>query len=552
MTISHAHPLTSDFLSTAAAKPLGSWSGPADPVSLKEALGRIHAPLSIVMDGTAMKPVLGGAATLGTTSANGGLPLYAHAPAIAVCNLGDPSFCRDYGIRYPYYAGAMANGIGSHDVVVAMSRAGMLGFFGSAGLAPKVVEKAVDQLQAELGDAPFGFNLIHSPNEPAVEAEVVDIYLRKGVRVLEASAYMNLTLPVVRYRVHGIHRNEHGEVVAPNRIIAKVSRVEVATRFFSPPPEKLLAKLVESGEITPEQAEMAKEIPVAQDISAEADSGGHTDRRPAMALLPTMIALRDEMMAQHKYKRPLRVGLGGGVSTPASAAAAFALGAAFVVTGSVNQACRESGSSDLVRQMLAESKQADVTMAPAADMFEMGVTVQVLKRGTMFPVRAQKLYDIYRSCNSIEEIPAEDRAKIEEQIFRAPLEEIWAQTKKFFEERDPRQVERAEKNPKHKMALVFRWYLGQSSRWANAGISDRQVDFQIWCGPAMGAFNEWVKGSFLESWENRRVVPVALNILYGAAVLTRAHILRTQGIVPSPEAERIVPQEQAVIEELLG
>src|SRR5690606_29426404 len=133
---------------------------------------------SIVMVGTAMKPVLGGAATLGTTSANGGLPLYAHAPAIAVCNLGDPSFCRDYGIRYPYYAGAMANGIGSHDVVVAMSRAGMLGFFGSAGLAPKVVEKAVDQLQAELGDAPFGFNLIHSPNEPAVEAEVVDIYLR--------------------------------------------------------------------------------------------------------------------------------------------------------------------------------------------------------------------------------------------------------------------------------------------------------------------------------------------------------------------------------------
>lgn len=67
----------------------------------------------------------------------------------------------------------------------------------------------------------------------------------------------------------------------------------------------------------------------------------------------------------------------------------------------------------------------------------------------------------------------------------------------------------------------------------------------------MGAFNEWVKGSYLESWENRRVVPVALNILYGAAVLTRAHMLRTQGLVPSTDAERIVPHEQAVIEELL-
>ena len=27
-------------------------------------------------------------------------------------------------------------------------------------------------------------------------------------------------------------------------------------------------------------------------------------------------------------------------------------------------------------------------MAPAADMFEMGVKLQVLKRGTMFPMRA--------------------------------------------------------------------------------------------------------------------------------------------------------------------
>ena len=48
------------------------------------------------------------------------------------------------------------------------------------------------------------------------------------------------------------------------------------------------------------------------------------------------------------------------------------------------------------------------------------------------------------------------------------------------------------------MALVFRWYLGLSSRWANAGEPTRKVDYQVWCGPAMGAFNEWTKGSFLE------------------------------------------------------
>ncbi len=77
------------------------------------------------------------------------------------------------------------------------------------------------------------------------------------------------------------------------------------------------------------------------------------------------------------------------------------MGAAYVVTGSVNQACVESGTSDAVRKMLAEAGQADVTMAPAADMFEMGVKVQVLKRGTMFAMRAAKLYELYRAYPSL-------------------------------------------------------------------------------------------------------------------------------------------------------
>ena len=79
------------------------------------------------------------------------------------------------------------------------------------------------------------------------------------------------------------------------------------------------------------------------------------------------------------------------------------------------------------------------------------------------------------------------------------------------------------------MALMFRWYLGLSSRWANAGVVDRQVDYQVWCGPAMGAFNEWAKNTILEAAENRNVVSVALNIMYGAALVTRINMLRHQG-----------------------
>jgi PfaD family protein len=191
--------------------------------------------------------------------------------------------------------------------------------------------------------------------------------------------------------------------------------------------------------------------------------------------------------------------------------------------------------------MLAQAQQADVAMAPAGDMFEMGVRVQVLKRGTLFALRAQKLYELYRAHAGMDEIPAADRAAIERDIFRAPLEEIWRQTRAFFAVRDPRQVERAEREPRHRMALVFRWYLGMSSRWAKAGEPSRKVDYQVWCGPAMGAFNEWTAGTRLAAPGARRVVDVALAILHGAAVLARAAALRLQGVPLPSDALRLAP-----------
>ena len=181
-----------------------------------------------------------------------------------------------------------------------------------------------------------------------------------------------------------------------------------------------------------------------------------------------------------------RVGAAGGIATPASAAAAFAMGAAYILTGSVNQACVESGTSPAVREMLAKATQADTAMAPAADMFEMGVKVQVLKWGTMFAIRARKLHDLYRAYNSLDEVPAAQRTMLERDYFRCSLDEAWADTRRFWEERDKRQIERAEKEPKHKMALVFRSFLGQASKWANAGDPSRKADYQVWCGPGMG------------------------------------------------------------------
>jgi len=537
---------------------LGWWN--ADGVSpavgsraLVEAIQRVGTPVYVV-DQDGQPAVAGeGVATLGneTNGAADGLPLIGYAPALLPDQLGDPAFRATHGVRYAYVAGAMANAIASEEMVEAIARAGMIGFFGAAGLAPSRVEAAIDRLQASLGELPYGFNLIHSPAEPRLEAEIVDLYLRRGVRRVSAAAFIGLTEPLIRYRVTGIRRDADGRIVTPNRVIAKVSRVEIARKFFSPPPEELLAKLVAKAQITTEQAELARRIPVAEDLTAEADSGGHTDNRPALALLPTMLALREELQAKYNYKDGLRVGAAGGIATPAAAAAAFAMGAAYVLTGTVNQACVESGTCDAVRQMLADASQADVVMAPAADMFEMGVNVQVLKRGTMFAMRARRLFELYRTYTRLEDIPAAQQKVLQRDILQAAFDEVWEGTKRFFVERDPEQIARAERDPKHKMALVFRSYLGQASRWANTGEPSRRMDYQVWCGPAMGAFNEWVRGTFLEQPGSRDVVTVAMNLLIGAAALTRAGWLRVQGVPLPAEGESFAPRPRAELAALV-
>lgn len=515
-----------------------------------EMLRSLRLPIFVTGRGEAMgnTPDCCGLFGTGKPSAEA-IPLTGYAPPCRLENLGSPSFCAELGLRYPYIGGSMAKGISSVALAVELGKAGMLGFFGAAGLPLATVEAAIEELNSK--DIPFGCNLIHSPHEPELEKALAELFIKKEVRLVEASAFLKLTLPLVRYRVHGIHRQADGTVVAPNRIIAKVSREELATRFFAPPPESFLRELLASGDITAEQAELAAGIPMAQYITAEADSGGHTDNRPACTLFPTILSLANRLQREHGYKSGLHVGLAGGISTPAAAAAAFTMGAAFIMVGSAHQACVESGTSDEVRVMLAETRQADVTMAPAADMFEMGVDVQVLKRGTMFPMRAAKLYELYRAHNSIDEIPVAEREKLEKTVFRSSLEEVWKATHSYFLTRDPHQARRGEQEPKHRMALVFRWYLGQAAHWAKDGEPTRKIDYQVWCGPAMGAFNEWAAGSFLEAPANRTAVTVALNILFGAAVLTRANFLRCQGIPIPPEALRMEPLELAQIKEYL-
>lgn len=458
--------------------------------------------------------------------------------------LGDRAFLDDHNARFPYVVGEMARGIATPHMVIEAVRAGCLGFYGSAGLPLDEIRAGISRIKSALkpDQIAWGANLIHSPQEPGQEAAVVDLFLKEGVRRVSASAFMRLTPDVVRYTALGLDRAADGSVARRNHVFAKVSRAEVAEPFMSPAPEKMLRELVAAGKISEAQAELASKVPVAAEITAEADSGGHTDNRAATVLYTSLSAARARVCARHGLDQSsIRIGLAGGLATPASLAAAFQTGAAYVLTGSVNQSAVESGLSEAGRKMLAKAGPADVAMAPAADMFEQGVEVQVLKRGTLFAMRGRKLHGFYRSGASYETLPESDRRWIDE-VIGEPFNTAWTATRTYIQRVNPAEAKRADEDGNKRLALVARRYLFQGAQWAREGEPKRAADYQIWCGPAMGAFNEWVSGTPLEPVEARTVRQIALNLLEGAARITRAGQLRSAGIAVPPQLFAYAPR----------
>lgn len=528
---------------------IGGWSGPDEPVfsgeSLTATAHRLRERIHVVSDHTGRLGVASGG-SIGP--AGSGWPVHAVLAEMYPEWLGDRSFGEAHGTRFPYVTGAMANGIATTELVVEIARTGGLGFFGAAGLERGIVERAIDEMEAALAGTgrPWGCNLIHSPQEPSLEASVADLYIRRNVRRVSAAAFMSLTPSIVRYAYSGIRTGSDGRVERPNMVFAKISRPETARAFMNPAPSAMLDSLVAQDLLTAQEAALAATLPVAEDITIESDSGGHTDNRPLGPLFSAIQVERDEAIRRHGYSRTIRLGAAGGIGTPQAVASAFALGASYVLTGTVNEACVESGLSDEGREMLAAADLADVTMAPAADMFELGVDLQVLQRGTMFASRAKKLYSLYSTHRSLDEISDDQRRDLESKILGQSVDQCWAETKAFWMHRDPEQVERAEREPRHLMALVFRSYLGRSSRWSIDGVSERRLDYQIWCGPAMGAFNAWTAGTFLAEPANRRVAQVARNLLEGAAAITRAHQLRTYGVAMPASAFAYTPRPLAI------
>ena len=446
---------------------------------------------------------------------------------VGASQLGSPAFRQDYEVGLAYVAGAMVKGIASVDVVSRLANSGMLAFYGSGGMAIDQIDWAIDQIKAAAPGRLFGVNLLHNPEQPGAEMALVDLLLSKGVRAIEASAFMELSAAVVRYRLSGAYEDAEGRVRSRHFVMAKISRPEIARRFMGACPEKLVTQLFEQGLITAEQASLAPRLSVSSDVTVEADSAGHTDMGALVTLLPSLLALRDQVEREQELGARIRVGAAGGLATPQAIAVAFVMGADYVVTGSINQCSPQAGTSDIVKDLLSKADVRDTTYGPAGDMFELGARIQVLKKGVLFPARANRLYDLWRRHESLDEIDNKTRLEIQNKFLGRSFDDVWHETRAYYERVMPSEVDRASQ-PRARMALVFKWYFVHSMRLALAGDPSQKANYQIHCGPSMGAFNQWVKGTALEDWRARDVDMIAQTLMNHAAIYLSQQISNLQ------------------------
>ncbi|MGX7829579.1 ACP S-malonyltransferase [Actinokineospora sp. 24-640] len=415
--------------------------------------------------------------------------------------LGSAEFRADHGVRLSYVVGGMHEGVSSPELVARLAKSRVLSFLGAPGLPAAEVADAIARVRALAGaDAPFGVNLTHDPFTPNAEIELVDVVLRTGVRAVEVSTYVEASAELVRLRLSGARVNPDGTATPARRVLAKVTRADIARVFLSPAPSTVIAALRARGRITDEEAEAGALLALADDVCAVGDAADYTDQGALWALLPSIRAARAEVGGP---ATGVRVGAGGGIGTPEAAAAAFVLGADFVLTGSVNLATAESGMSAAAKDLLVAADAHDTAYAPYGGLFELGARARVLKRGVLFPARAGRLYDLWRNHDSWQAVPSDVRARVERDYLGMPFDQVPVT---------------AEPDPKRRMALVFRWYCARARQWAISGDPARVADYQVAAGPAVGACNQWLRGTDLADWRARHADELADRIMAGAAL----------------------------------
>ncbi|MFN8624427.1 MAG: nitronate monooxygenase family protein [Candidatus Binatia bacterium] len=267
--------------------------------------------------------------------------------------------CEQLGIDFPIFAFTHCR-----DVVVAVSKAGGFGVLGAVGFLPEQLDAHLQWIDERIGDKPYGVDIVIPGKYEGMgelDPKKLEEYLR-GLIPAEHRAFAEKILAD-----HGVPKLPAGEerhelqgwtaaTAAPQvAVIVKHDKVRLVANALGTPPADVIEQLHRSGKRVGALCGSAKQALKHQAagvdivIAQGSEGGGHTGEIGSVVLWPEVI----------DAVSPSPVLAAGGVGTGRQIAAALAMGAQGVWTGSLWLTVQEAESSIVQKEILLHATSND-------------------------------------------------------------------------------------------------------------------------------------------------------------------------------------------------
>lgn len=264
--------------------------------------------------------------------------------------------CDQLGIEFPIFAFTHCR-----DVVAAVSKAGGFGVLGAVGFSPEDLDVELSWIDEHVGDRPYGVDVV-IPGKYEGMGQDDPAKLADQLRAMVPERHLEFARQVLAD--HGVPELPDGEVRTGQLLgwtaATATPQVQVAlghepvrlvANALGTPPPEVIADIKGSGRLVaalcgaPEQALRHRDAGVDIVIAQGTEGGGHTGEIGSVVLWPQVA----EAVA------PTPVLAAGGIGTGAQIAAALALGAQGVWTGSLWLTVEESALSPAQKGQLLEA-----------------------------------------------------------------------------------------------------------------------------------------------------------------------------------------------------
>jgi NAD(P)H-dependent flavin oxidoreductase YrpB (nitropropane dioxygenase family) len=256
------------------------------------------------------------------------------------------SLCDRLGIEFPIFAFTHCR-----DVVAAVSQAGGFGVLGAVGFTAEQLEIELKWIDDHVGDKPYGVDIV-IPGKYEGMGEMDPSKLEAQLKAMIPEKHREFVRKVLSD--HGVpdlpsDEKRRQELLGWTLATAmpqvecalKHDKVRLLANALGTPPEEVIRHIHESGRLVaalcgrPQQALAHKQAGVDIVIAQGTEGGGHTGEIGSVVLWPEVI----DAVA------PTPVLAAGGIGTGRQIAAALAMGAQGVWTGSIWLAVEEAEAS---------------------------------------------------------------------------------------------------------------------------------------------------------------------------------------------------------------